>query len=265
MTSNGIVYLVGAGPGDPGLITVRGLECLRRAEVVIYDRLVSEALLDEAPVEAERIFAGKLPGCHVLRQEEINALLVERAHAGQIVVRLKGGDPFVFGRGGEEAAACAAAGVRWQVVPGVTSAIAVPAGAGIPVTHRGLSSSFAVVTAHRASDQEDGLNWAALSAIDTLIVLMGVEQLPRLVVNLIQHGWSPETPTAIIERGTLPGERIVTGILGDIARRAVLAGIRSPATIIIGEVARLRERLLGMHDRPGFETEALAERIQCER
>lgn len=252
MTYSGIVYLVGAGPGDPGLITVRGLECLRQAEVVIYDRLVHESLLDEAPAWAERIFVGKMPGCHARRQEEINALLIERARAGQMVVRLKGGDPFVFGRGAEEAAACAAAGVRYEIVPGVSSAIGVPARAGIPVTHRGVSSAFAVVTAHRgAGDHDDELNWAALSAIDTLVVLMGVERLPYVVASLIKHGKSPQTPAAVIERGTLPGEQVIIGTLSNIVTRAALAGIRSPAAIVIGEVVRLRERLLGaMSDCP---------------
>lgn len=239
----GVVYLVGAGPGDPGLITVRGLECLRRADVVIYDRLVNPALLDEAPVWAERIFVGKAPGVHTFRQEEINALLIRRARAGQVVVRLKGGDPFVFGRGGEEASACTAAGVRWEVVPGVTSAVGVPACAGIPVTHRGLSNAFAVITAHRANGQNDDLNWAAIAAIDTLVVLMGVGRLSHVVAMLTGHGRSPETPAAIIERGTQSGERIVTGTLGDIVERATLAGIRPPAIIVIGEAVQLRETL----------------------
>jgi uroporphyrinogen III methyltransferase/synthase len=243
MMSAGIVYLVGAGPGDPKLITVRGLECLRQAEVVIYDRLVNAALLDEAPVWAERIFVGKTPGIHSFRQEEINAMMIERAWGGQVVVRLKGGDPFVFGRGGEEAAACAAAGVRCEVVPGITSAISVPARAGIPVTHRGLSASFVVITAHRAGDRDDDLNWAAIAAIDTLVVLMGVGRLSHIVARLLEHGRSPKTPAAIIERGTQPDECIVTGALGDIVERATLAGIRPPATIVVGEVVRLRETL----------------------
>jgi len=243
MTGSGIVYLVGAGPGDPELITVRGLRCLRQADVVIYDRLVKEALVDEAPPWAERIFAGKVPGMHVLRQEEINAVMIERAQAGRVVVRLKGGDPFVFGRGGEEVQALAEAGIPFEVVPGVTSAIGVPAHAGIPVTHRGISGAFAVVTAHRAAGQDD-VNWAALAAIDTLVILMGVKRLPHVVATLIRHGRSPETPVAIIERGTEPGERVVTGTLSDIAERAALAGIRPPATIVIGDVVRLREALL---------------------
>ena len=217
MTESGIVYLVGAGPGDPELITVRGLACLRRAHVVVYDRLVCRSLLDEAPPGAERIFAGKRPGHHTLRQEQINALLVERAQAGQVVVRLKGGDPFVFGRGGEEAAACAAAGVRCEIVPGISSALAVPALAGIPVTHRHVSSAFAVLTAHSAGTEEDAaLDWGAFAAIDTLVVLMGVQRLAEVASALIEHGRDPDTPVAIIERGTQPDERVITGTLAGI-------------------------------------------------
>lgn len=243
MNERGVVYLVGAGPGDPGLITVRGQECLRRAEVVIYDRLVNDALLDEAPTWAERIFAGKAPGGQALRQEEINTVMIERARAGLVVVRLKGGDPFVFGRGGEEAAACAAAGVPCHIVPGISSAVGVPTSAGIPVTHRGVSSAFAVVTARRAGDRDD-LNWAALATMDTLVVLMGVSQLSQISAALIRHGRAPDTPVALIEQGTKPGERVVTGTLADIAERAAAASVRPPATIVIGEVVRVRDALL---------------------
>ncbi|NOZ50816.1 MAG: uroporphyrinogen-III C-methyltransferase [Chloroflexi bacterium] len=248
--STGIVYLIGAGPGDPDLITVRGQNCLRQADVVVYDRLVNEALLAEAPPGAERLFAGKMPGYHSLSQQAINRILIERAGAGQVVVRLKGGDPFVFGRGGEEAAACAAAGVRWEVVPGVTSAVAVPTAAGIPVTHRHISGAFAVVTAHRANGQ-DAPNWAALAQIDTLVVLMGVKRLPHVVARLIEEGRAPETPVAIIERGTQADERVTIGTLADIEQRASTVGVRSPATIVIGEVVRLREQLLGLTIQPG--------------
>jgi len=244
MAGRGIVYLIGAGPGDPDLITVRGRDCLRQADVVIYDRLVNAALLAEAPPQAETIYAGKLPGNHRLSQEAINYLLIERARAGQVVVRLKGGDPFVFGRGGEEAAACAAAGVRWEVVPGVSSAVSVPASAGIPVTHRDISGVFTVVTAHRAQDREK-LNWAALAQMETLIVLMGVKRLPYVVAMLLGEGRAPDTPVAIIERGTQPDERVTTGTLADIVQQASAIGVRSPATIVIGEVVRLREQLLG--------------------
>ena len=238
---SGIVYLVGAGPGDPRLITVLGLDLLRRAEVVVYDRLISEALLAEAPPEAERIFVGKAPGEHACRQEDINALLVHHAQAGRIVVRLKGGDPFVFGRGGEEALACAEAGVPWEVVPGVSSPVAVPARAGIPSTPRVVAGGYAVVTGPGA--EGDRQDWGALARMDTLVVLMGLARLPEIAAALLFHGREPETPVAVIAQGTLPGERTVVGTLGTIAGDAARAGLRSPATIVIGEVVRLRERL----------------------
>lgn len=245
MITAGTVYLVGAGPGDPDLITVRGLRCLQRADVVVYDRLANPALLDEAPVWAEQIFAGKGPGYKALSQDEINALLVERAHAGNVVVRLKGGDPFVFGRGGEEALACADAGIPWEVVPGISSAVGVPARAGVPVTHRGIAGSFAVVTGHRAGDNDasDGLDWEALARIDTLVVLMGVGRLPHTVEKLLRHGLAPETPVTIIERGTRSDERVTSGTLATIVTRAEEEGVRPPATIVIGAVAGLRERM----------------------
>jgi uroporphyrin-III C-methyltransferase len=239
----GIVYLIGAGPGDPELLTVRGLKVLRQADVLIYDRLVNEQLLNEAPPQAERIYVGKLPGLHVLSQEEIDALLVARAQAGLVVVRLKGGDPFVFGRGGEEAEACTAAGIPWEVVPGITSAISVPAYAGIPVTYRGIAASFTVVTAQRALDF-DGLKWSSLAQLETLVILMGVSNLSQIVTMLMQHGRDPQTPIAIIERGTLPDERTVVGTLGTILNDPSVATLSSPAVIVIGEVVNIRERLL---------------------
>jgi len=236
----GTVYLVGAGPGDPKLITARGLEVLRRADVVVYDRLVSHALLDEAPADAELVYAGKAPGGHCMQQEGINALLVKEAQAGKVVVRLKGGDPFVFGRGVEEALACAEAGVPWEVVPGVSSVIGVTARAGIPVTTRGYGGSFAVATAHRAEDGTDPLDWAALARMDTLVVLMGVERLSEVVRQLVENGRALETPIALVENGTLPEERVVEGTLTDIVERATRAQVRSPAVIVVGEVVRLR-------------------------
>ncbi len=236
----GCVYLVGAGPGDPKLITTRGLEVLRRADVVVYDRLVSHALLDEAPADAELVYAGKAPGGHCMQQEGINALLVREAQLGKAVVRLKGGDPFVFGRGLEEALACAEAGVPWEVVPGVSSVIGVTARAAIPVTTRGYGGSFAVATAHRAEDGTDPLDWAALARMDTLVILMGVERLGEVVARLGEHGRGPDTPVALVENGTLPNERVVVGTLADIVERAVRARIRPPAVIIVGAVVRLR-------------------------
>ncbi|MFN8497503.1 MAG: uroporphyrinogen-III C-methyltransferase [Anaerolineae bacterium] len=242
--TSGQVYLVGAGPGDPELITVKGLQCLRRADVIVYDRLVSEDLLDEARPGAELIYAGKAPRQQALTQDEINALLVARARAGKTVVRLKGGDPFVFGRGGEEAEACAAAGVACAVVPGVSSAVGVPAGAGIPVTHRGVSGAFAVVTAHRADAEGAGdVDWGALARVDTLVILMGVERLPHIVARLFAHGRVADTPVAIIESGTLPGQRVTTGTLADIVGRASEAAVQSPATIVVGDVVALRGQI----------------------
>lgn len=241
MSDRGAVYLVGAGPGDPELITVKGLKRLQQADVIIYDRLANPALLAEAPPHARRVYAGKHPGRPALRQEEINALLVRHARAGRIVVRLKGGDPFVFGRGGEEALACAAAGVPCEVIPGITSPVAVPGRAGIPLTHREVSGCFAVVTGHCVA--EDRIDWQALARIDTLVVLMGRERLAEIAILLQRHGRAPQTPAAVIERGTLPEERVLVGTLADIAARADEANLGSPATVVIGEVVRLRERL----------------------
>ncbi len=236
----GRVVLVGAGPGDPDLITVRGLRWLRRAEVVIYDQLASAALLDEAPPSALRIFAGKSGGRHCVAQSAINALLIHHAVAGRLVVRLKGGDPFVFGRGGEEMLACLAAGIDVEVVPGVSSAVAVPGSMGIPVTHRGLASSFAVVTGHEDPAKPGGhqVDWERLAtAVDTLVVLMGVATLPVITARLIAAGRSTDTPAAVIERGTTSDQRVVSGTLGTIAARA--AHLASPAVIVVGAVVDL--------------------------
>ena len=239
---SGVVYLVGAGPGDPELITVKGLKCLQRADVVVYDRLVNPALLAEAPGTARRVYAGKSSGREALRQEEINALIVRHARAGRVVVRLKGGDPFVFGRGGEEALACAAAGIAWEVVPGVSSALAAPASAGIPLTHRGVASGFAVVTGHCLG--EDRVDWAALARIDTLVVLMGAARLEEIAEILLRHGRPADHPVAVVERGTLPESRLWTGTLGELAA-GERVGIGSPATLVVGEVVRVRESLFG--------------------
>ncbi|HEV8471762.1 MAG TPA: uroporphyrinogen-III C-methyltransferase [Methylomirabilota bacterium] len=239
----GEVALVGAGPGDPGLMTVRGLALLRRAQVVVYDRLVDPRLLDEAP-RARRIFAGKASGDHALPQHEINGLLVRHARAGRRVVRLKGGDPFVFGRGGEEAEALAAAGVPFEIVPGVSAAIAAPASAGIPVTHRELASSFAVVTGHECATDGAKVDWARLAtAVDTLVVLMGVSALPRIASTLIEHGRAPDTPVALVRWGTTSSQTTLTGRLDDIAERAAAARLQPPVVIVIGAVAALADRL----------------------
>jgi len=244
----GKVYLVGAGPGDPELITVRGLTLLRQAEVVVYDRLVHPALLAEVPATAERIYVGKTPGRHVLPQEAIQELLIDRARRNRIVVRLKGGDPFVFGRGGEEARALAQAGIPFEVVPGVTSAIAVPAYAGIPVTQRGMAGSFAVVTGHRCDLEALALDWSALARIDTLMLLMGLRRLPELARTLQAHGRAPDTPVAVISNGTTAAQQCVLGTLADIAERA--AHLSTPATVVVGAVARLADELAWFHPEP---------------
>jgi uroporphyrin-III C-methyltransferase len=240
--SGGRVALVGAGPGDPGLITVRGLALLREAEVVVYDRLVSPALLAEAPAAALCIPAGRPTGDH-RSQAEINALLIAHARRGRRVVRLKGGDPFVFGRGGEEAEALARAGIPFEIVPGVTSAVAVPAYAGIPLTYRGLSSSFAVVTGHEAEDKDGpAVDLAALAtAVDTLVVLMGARSLPRIVRTLLGHGRAPDTPVALIRWGTTEAQETVAATLGDLLDQRV--ELEPPVVAVIGPVVRLRERL----------------------
>ena len=241
--SQGRVVLVGAGPGDPELITLRGLRWLCRAEVIVYDQLATPALLDEAPEDALRIFAGKSAGRHYLEQSAINAILIHHARRGRLVVRLKGGDPFVFGRGGEEMLACARAGVAVEVVPGVSAAIAVPAAAGIPVTHRGFASSFAVVTGHEdPAKPESAVDWERLAtAVDTLVILMGVGTLPRITARLLAAGRSGDTPAAVIHRGTTQAEETVVGTLGDIAARA--AEIQAPAVIVIGEAVAFRPLL----------------------
>lgn len=238
----GSVYLVGAGPGDPELITVRGLKLIRSAEVLAYDRLVSAELVAEAPIDCERIYVGKAPGRQAADQEEIGRLLIERARAGKRVVRLKGGDPFVFGRGGEEALALTEAGIPWDSVPAVTSAVGVPAQASIPVTFRGVAADFAVVTGHRA-EGFDAPDWQALARVDTLVVLMGIAQLPTLSTALLAHGKAADTPAAIIERGTWQDEKVHLSRLDRLAKTARDHGVQSPATVVIGPVVELRARL----------------------
>jgi len=239
------VALVGAGPGDPGLMTVRGLALLRRADVIVYDRLVDPRLLDEARPDAVRVFVGKASGHHTLAQSQINALLVRHAARGRRVVRLKGGDPFVFGRGGEEAAALAAAGIAFEIVPGVSSAVAVPAYAGIPVTHRGVASSFAVVTGHEDETKDETVvNWAQLaSAVDTLVILMGARSLPRIAAALLAAGRPAATPVALVRWGTTEAQETLVGPLDGIAALAGAAQLAPPVVIVIGNVVALRERL----------------------
>ncbi len=247
----GTVYLVGAGPGDPGLVTVRALELIGQAEVLAHDRLIPPGLVELAPPGCELVAVGKWPDRHQVAQPEINALLVDRARAGRVVVRLKGGDPFVLGRGGEEAEACTAAGVPFEVVPGVTSAVAAPAYAGIPVTHRDLSRSFAVVTGHQDPTRDaDSLPWEALARIGTVCVLMGVRRLAQIAERLTAAGRAPDTPAALVEQATTPAQRVVLATLATIAAEAERASISPPAVLVVGEVAALRERLAWFERRP---------------
>ena len=263
-TNHGKVYLAGAGPGDVGLITLAAVEALAQADVVVYDRLVNPRLLDLAPENAECIFAGKGPQQHTMRQEEINELLVARAREGKTVVRLKGGDPFVFGRGGEEAQALAAAGIPFEVVPGVTSAVAAPAYAGIPVTHRGVAASVAFVTGHEDPEKpEQDVDWEKLAnAVDTLVLMMGVGQLAQIIERLVAAGRAPGTPAAVIEWGTLPRQRTVTGTLADIVAKVEEAGIGPPAVTVIGEAVRLRDTLRWFDTRPLFGLRVLVTRTR---
>lgn len=240
----GKAWLVGAGPGRADLITVRGLRALQVADVVIYDRLIGAELLDETRPGAELIYAGKRPDHHTLRQEEINRLLVDRVRAGQQVVRLKGGDPFVFGRGGEEALALVAAGLPFEVVPGVSSALAVPAYAGVPVTQRNVATSFAVITGHEAAGKADSqTDWDALSRIPTLVVLMGVGQIAGIAQALIAAGRDRQTPAIAISQGTTDQQRTVRATLAEIPAAIEFSQIESPAVIVIGDVAALHDRL----------------------
>ena len=240
--NTGKVYLVGAGPGDPGLLTVRGLELLHRAAVIVYDQLVNPALLEQVSPLAERIFVGKRAGRHCIAQEEINREIIRYARLGCEVVRLKGGDPFVFGRGGEEAEALVNAGIPFEIVPGVSSAVAVPAYAGIPLTHRKLASSFAVVTGHEARKSQDSVDWSKLAtAVDTLVILMGLGNLPVIAAKLIAHGRPPETPVAVIRQGTTQEQETVIGTLADIVERS--AAIKAPALIVVGDVVSLADKL----------------------
>jgi len=241
----GKVYLVGAGPGDPDLITLKGLRCLRIADVVVYDRLVSPQLLEEVHPGALRLYVGKRANEHTMRQGDINALLITYARQGSIVVRLKGGDPFVFGRGGEEAEALAAAGIAFEIVPGISSATGVPAYAGIPVTHRDYASSITIVTGQEGDDNNSpGVNWDALANLGgTLVVLMGVKALPHFTRRLIDHGLAATTPAAVIQEGTQHRQRVVTGTVADIAELAARAGIGTPALTVIGTVVSLGETL----------------------
>jgi uroporphyrinogen III methyltransferase/synthase len=246
-----VIYLVGGGPGDPGLFTIKGVECLREADVVVYDRLAPEELLAYARPEAEIIYVGKKPKAPTMPQEEINALLVRLGREGKTVVRLKGGDPYVFGRGGEEALALVEAGLPFEVVPGITSGIAAPAYAGLPVTHRGLSTSVAFVTGHEdPAKGEPDVDWASLAnGPETLVLYMGVGRLAEISAGLISAGKSPQTPVACVRWGTLPEQRTVTGTLVDIAEKVKEANLKPPAITVVGDVVGLRDEGLAWYER----------------
>ncbi len=260
--SRGVVYLVGAGPGDPKLLTLKALELLRQADVVVYDHLVSPEILKHCPQGAKSVYVGKKPKTHNISQEVINARLIREAKSGKCVVRLKGGDPMLFGRGGEEALALAKSRIRFEIVPGVTSAIAVPAYAGIPVTHRELSSSVAVITGHEDPTKAfPQIRWGALSAaVDTLVFLMSVGNLPNIVERLKQASRPKDEPCAVIEQGTRSSQRVVTGSLDTIARQAAQASIRPPAVFVVGDVVSLRDRLAWFETKPLFGTRVLVTR-----
>ena len=250
-----MIYLVGSGPGDPGLFTLKGVRCLEMADVVVYDRLAPESLLGHAKPEAERIYVGKKPGVPSMSQEEINGLLVELGRSGKTVVRLKGGDPYIFGRGGEEALDLVEAGVPFEVVPGVTSGVAAPAYAGIPLTHRGISTSVAFITGHEdpTKGQQD-VDWSrAANAADTLVLYMGLGRLQEISTELISAGKNPDTPAACVRWGTRTDQRTISGTLGDIAEKVAEANLKPPAITVVGEVVSLREKGLDWFEqRPLF-------------
>jgi uroporphyrinogen III methyltransferase / synthase len=235
----GKVYLVGAGPGDPELITVKGMKLIQQADAIIYDFLIDERLLSFARKDAELICAGKSSSHHTMKQEEINQLLAEKAKEHSVVVRLKNGDPYVFGRGAEEAASLAEQNIPFEVVSGVSSAVAVPASAGVPLTHRDYASSVAIITGHRRDDEE-----LKIPNADTLVFLMPVANLERIAEKLLEEGRSPETPCALIEKGTLPSQKVVQGNLGSIFKNSKAQDIKPPAIFVVGDVVNLRKSLL---------------------
>ncbi|HHW06965.1 MAG TPA: uroporphyrinogen-III C-methyltransferase [Clostridia bacterium] len=250
----GYVYLVGAGPGDPGLLTLKGREAIAKADVIVYDRLVHPAILEHAGPAAELIYVGKSPERHTLKQEEINELLKDKALEGKVVTRVKGGDPFVFGRGGEEAEVLAEHGIPFEIVPGITSAVAVPAYAGIPVTHRDCTSTIGIITGNEdPAKEESSIDWAKLATgLGTLVFLMGMANLPKIVDRLLAHGRDGSTPVALIRWGTRPEQETLTGTLADIVEKARAANFSNPAIIIVGEVVKLREKLMWFEKQPLF-------------
>lgn len=252
-SQKGKVYLVGAGPGDPGLITVKGKECIERADVIIYDYLAAPALLSLAPEKAEMIYVGKKGGDHTLSQDGINALLVEKASGGAVVTRLKGGDPFIFGRGGEEAEVLVEAGIPFEVVPGVTSAIAAPAYAGIPLTHRKFTATLSLVTGHEDPEKEESnIDWPAISKSGTIVFFMGVKNLPLIVRRLIECGKPSDTPVALVRWGTTAKQQTVTGTLTTIVENVTAARLKSPSIIVVGQVVSLRDTMQWFENRALF-------------
>lgn len=249
----GKVYLVGAGPGDPDLITVRGLMTLRDADVIVYDRLANPALLKEAPGSAEHIYVGKAAGKPSISQFQINRILVEKANEGKKVVRLKGGDSFVFGRGGEELEVLAEEDIPFEVVPGISSSISAAAFAGIPLTHRNYSSSFTVITGHAIHSGVFAQKWECLAKCETLVILMGFRHLAEIINHLTENGRSLSAPVAIIEKATYKSQRVVTGTLADILEKS--KNLSTPATIVIGEVVKLNEKLNWFDPEQGLQTE----------
>lgn len=242
MSKIGKVYLVGAGPGDPDLLTIRAVQRISLGDVIVYDRLIQQGVLALAKPTAEKIYMGKPPGHHS-RQDEIHAVLVQKAREGKTVIRLKGGDPFLFGRGGEEVEYLAEHGVPFEVVPGVSSCLSAPLSANIPVTHRNASSTVAIVTGHNACGNDGRVDWAALTKIDTVVFLMCVHNVDTIAHKLIAAGRSADTPAAMIQMAYWDGEHVVTGTLRNIASEVHRAGVEAPATLVVGEVVRLRERL----------------------
>ncbi|MFJ9382180.1 uroporphyrinogen-III C-methyltransferase [Peribacillus sp. NPDC101481] len=240
----GKVYIVGAGPGDPDLITVKAIKCIAEADVILYDRLVNRELLLYGKPEAEYIYCGKAPGKHYVPQEDIHQLLISKSMEGKTIVRLKGGDPFIFGRGGEEAEVLVKHGIQFEIVPGITSGIAAPAYAGIPLTHREWGSSFAIVTGHCVTGKPDNINWHHLAhGVDTIAIYMGIKNLPYICKQLQSCGKKPETAIAVIEQGTTGFQRTFTGTIDSIVGIITREQVANPAMIVIGEVVKLSEKL----------------------
>jgi uroporphyrin-III C-methyltransferase len=243
--AHGKVYLVGAGPGNPELLTVKAVELIKQADVLIYDRLgVSDEVLGMAPANAEKIFVGKRTGLHEVPQDKITEIIIEKAKQGGKIVRLKGGDPFIFGRGGEEAEALVAEGIEFEIVPGISSSVSAPMYAGIPLTHRDYAASVAIITGHRAGDADKPVDWVKIAnAVDTMVILMGVESLEGIVGKLLAGGISPNKPVAMVESGTLPQQRTLIATLGTVIKEAEAKQIKPPSVILIGEVATLGRKL----------------------